>query len=264
MKRFAGVMFLLVLFVAASSSVSFAETVTLKSGKKVEGKILEQDKNYVKVDVEGIPVSYWAEEIESVVSSDGRTIVFEKTEIQEVAPEPELESEPRSPLPAASPVNEEPAPALVSAAAAGITRESAPSPDADVNTIPHRRTQKIPAAVSFSVIIFAFFFFVVVYIYVSFCLQKIAEKTQTPNGWLAWIPLLNLVLICDIAQRPRWWIALFLLGLIPVIGVIICVIVQTVLYVDMAKRRNKSVWWGILTIIPLGFFITMGYLAFSE
>ena len=44
-------------------------------------------------------------------------------------------------------------------------------------------------------------FGLVVYIWMAICLQKIAEKTNTPNGWLAWIPIANIYLMCMIAGK---------------------------------------------------------------
>ncbi len=51
------------------STLSFADTVTLKSGRVVEGRILENTGDYVKVDMQGIELTYWAKDIESVQES---------------------------------------------------------------------------------------------------------------------------------------------------------------------------------------------------
>ncbi|MDD5194137.1 MAG: hypothetical protein PHQ96_00475 [Candidatus Omnitrophica bacterium] len=44
----------------------FAETVILKSGNTVEGKIIEKTDKAIKVDISGIPITYYFEEIESI------------------------------------------------------------------------------------------------------------------------------------------------------------------------------------------------------
>ncbi|MDP2922203.1 MAG: tetratricopeptide repeat protein [Candidatus Omnitrophota bacterium] len=44
----------------------FAAIITLKSGKKVEGKIIEKTDKYIKIDFEGVPLTYFLEDIESV------------------------------------------------------------------------------------------------------------------------------------------------------------------------------------------------------
>lgn len=44
-------------------------------------------------------------------------------------------------------------------------------------------------------------FGLIVYVWMAICLQKIAEKTNTPNGWMAWIPIANIYLMCMIAGK---------------------------------------------------------------
>lgn len=48
-------------------TISFAETILLKSGKTVEGRIIEKTDKYIKIDVEGVPLTYFLNEVESVV-----------------------------------------------------------------------------------------------------------------------------------------------------------------------------------------------------
>jgi len=57
----------LVLAIVISLSTSaFAETITLKSGTKVEGKILERTDKYVKLDFHGVPIKYNIQDIENI------------------------------------------------------------------------------------------------------------------------------------------------------------------------------------------------------
>lgn len=60
-----------------SLRLSFAETVYLKSGKKVEGKVIERTDKYIKIDFKGVSLTYGFDEIESIdgvplSSTDGR------------------------------------------------------------------------------------------------------------------------------------------------------------------------------------------------
>jgi hypothetical protein len=48
------------------SSMAFAETVTLKSGKVVEGKLLEQTDKYIKIDFDGVILTYFTDEIAKI------------------------------------------------------------------------------------------------------------------------------------------------------------------------------------------------------
>lgn len=103
-----------------------------------------------------------------------------------------------------------------------------------------------------------FVFAVAVYVYFAFCLQTIANKTNNQNGWMGWVPILNIYLMCQIAGRPGWWVILILL--IPIINIILSIIV----WMDVAKARNKPGWLGILMIIPFINFIIPGYIAFAD
>jgi hypothetical protein len=96
-----------------------------------------------------------------------------------------------------------------------------------------------------------------VYVYFALALQTIATKTNTPNGWMAWIPIANIFLALNIAQKPGWW---FILFLIPLVGVIMGIIV----FMAIAERRGKPSWWGILLIVPVVGLIVPGYLAWSD
>lgn len=95
------------------------------------------------------------------------------------------------------------------------------------------------------------------YIYNSLCLQKIANKTNTPFGWLAWVPILNIFLMLMIANKSFWWIILLL---IPIVN-LVCIIV---IWMEIAKMRNKPAWLGLLMMLPVSNFLIIGYLAFSK
>ena len=100
-------------------------------------------------------------------------------------------------------------------------------------------------------------FILAFYVYLALTLQTIAKKTNTENGWLAWIPIVNIVLMCNIARKPVWWI---ILCLIPLVNIVIFII----LWMGIAEARNKPGWWGILLIVPVVGIIVPGYLAWSD
>ena len=98
---------------------------------------------------------------------------------------------------------------------------------------------------------------IALYAYAAFCFQTIAKKTGTENGWFAWVPILNVYLMCKIAGKSGWWI---LLLLIPLVNIAISII----LWMEIAKACQKPAWIGILAIIPGINLFVMGYLAFAE
>jgi hypothetical protein len=101
------------------------------------------------------------------------------------------------------------------------------------------------------------FFLVVIYGYVALALMTIATKTNTPNGWLAWIPIANIFLMFNIAGKPAWW---FILILIPLVNIVIAIIV----WMAIAEARHKPNWWGILMVVPVINIFVPGYLAWSD
>jgi len=67
----------------------------------------------------------------------------------------------------------------------------------------------------------------------------IAKKTGTPNSWMAWIPILNLYLMCKAAGKSGIWIILLLLPVVNVVATIL-------LWAGMAQRLGRPGWWGLL------------------
>ncbi len=96
----------------------------------------------------------------------------------------------------------------------------------------------------------------VLYIYFCFMLMKIANRTQTPDGWMAWIPILNFVLMCRIAGRPSWWVILMLIPFVNLIAFI-------VIWMGIAVACGKDSWIGLLIIVPVVGLLMPAYLAFS-
>ena len=95
------------------------------------------------------------------------------------------------------------------------------------------------------------------YVYTSLALQTIAQKTNTENAWLAWIPIANLFLMLNVAKKPIWWIILFL---IPLVNLVIMILV----WMAIAEARGKPNWWGVLTLVPFVNLIVPGYLAWAD
>jgi len=95
------------------------------------------------------------------------------------------------------------------------------------------------------------------YIYSAYALYKIAEKTNTASAWLAFIPILNVVLMLQIARKSLWWLLAMLVPLVN-IGVLIWI------WMKIAEERRRPAWWGILMIIGPINLILLWFLAFRE
>ncbi|MBN1676015.1 MAG: zinc-ribbon domain-containing protein [Kiritimatiellae bacterium] len=93
------------------------------------------------------------------------------------------------------------------------------------------------------------------YVYTAVCLMVIARKSGTPNGWLAWIPIANLVLMCHIARQSA---GLIVLALIPCTMPVFFFIV----WAGIAKARGKPGWTVLLFLVPVvGFLLPIYYAA---
>ena len=81
---------------------------------------------------------------------------------------------------------------------------------------------------------------------------KAFEKADKP-GWGAFIPFLNIFYLLDIADKPTWFIILFV---IPVINFVAAAVV----FIDVAKNFKKGPGYGIgLTILPFLFWPLLGF-----
>lgn len=116
---------------------------------------------------------------------------------------------------------------------------------------------EIPKAAVAGAMMFFLLFGLAAYVYFALALQTIANKTRTENAWLAWIPIVNIILMLNIAKKPVWWIILFL---IPLVNIVIAILV----WMGIAEARGKANWWGILMIVPGVNLIVPGYLAWSD
>lgn len=102
------------------------------------------------------------------------------------------------------------------------------------------------------------------YVFIAYCLARIANKTGMPLGssfiW-ALIPIANIFLILKIAGKPMWW---FVLLLIPIVNFVICII----LWMAISERLQRPAWWGvIIAIVPvinLIFFLILAFEAKRE
>jgi hypothetical protein len=99
--------------------------------------------------------------------------------------------------------------------------------------------------------------FIIAYIYFALALQTIARKTNTENGWWAWVPILQIILSLNVARKPMWWIVLCF---IPFLNIVMFVLI----WMGISKARNRPSWWGILLLVPVVNLIVPGILAWAD
>ena len=95
-----------------------------------------------------------------------------------------------------------------------------------------------------------------IYVYYGFAFMTIAKKTGNENAWMAWVPILNMWLMIEIAQKEAWWMILFF---IPLANIVAMVVVT----MAIAERLEKPSWWGVLMVVPGANLIVPGYLAWG-
>lgn len=96
----------------------------------------------------------------------------------------------------------------------------------------------------------------VCYLYMSYCLREIARKQAFERAWLAWVPVVNIYVLCRVAGKGLLWTVL---ALVPVVNIVI----YPLLFMKLARARGRSRWYGLLLVPPLVNFIVMWDLAFG-
>jgi len=118
--------------------------------------------------------------------------------------------------------------------------------------------EAVGAAAAGVFMILYFVFIIAIYVYMALVLMKLAQKTGTDNGWFAFIPILNCILMLQIAAKPVWWIILFF---IPFVNFIMAILV----WMSIAEAVGKPGWWGAVgVLIPIVGLILFGIMAFGK
>ncbi|MBS3152026.1 hypothetical protein J4230_01310 [Candidatus Woesearchaeota archaeon] len=106
---------------------------------------------------------------------------------------------------------------------------------------------------------------IILYVYSALVLMAIAKRTNTPNSWLAWIPIANIYLMTQIAEVPGWVTLSILLPFIPFVGGLAFLAVFIWLWWKIAEARHRPGWWGILiSLVPVVNLVLIGMLAWSK
>ena len=81
---------------------------------------------------------------------------------------------------------------------------------------------------------------------------KVFVKAGKP-GWAAIIPIYNMVVLCEIAGKPAWWVVLFF---IPFVNLIMLIIVS----LAIAAKFGKGAGYGIgLALLSFIFYPLLGF-----
>lgn len=101
----------------------------------------------------------------------------------------------------------------------------------------------------------------------AICFMKIAKKTNTPNAWFAWVPILNMILFLRMGKLSSWFALLLIAMPIPFLNFLAAIplfIISIIAWMKISERLGKPNWLGILSVVPIANIILPGYLAFSD
>ena len=275
------IIFLFIGFIFVTVS-AFADVIILKSGRQLEGKILERNSESVKVDFYGVGITYFLDDIAQINGEKINPVSAEPAASKEpTVPSVELKApSPESTVPPAEsvapPTESTALPVKVISPDSRAVPEKLAAPEPislerkaalGVSAVPRIDAEKLKKAKTVCALLFTliiFIFIVLAFVFSAICLQFIAKKTNKAPVWLAWIPVGNLFLMCKIGAVSYWWLLIIFGAFIPFVGIIINLGFSGFLWYKIALARNKPAWLGILCAIPLVGFVIMAYLAFSN
>ncbi len=96
-----------------------------------------------------------------------------------------------------------------------------------------------------------------IYLFHCYCCMLICEKTGNPPGALVWLPVVQLFPLLRAAGMSGWWCLAFC---VPVLNLV----AQVLWSFNIVKARAKSIWVGVLLLLPVTSLFAFLYLAFSE
>jgi hypothetical protein len=93
----------------------------------------------------------------------------------------------------------------------------------------------------------------VFYVAAAYPLFRIAKLTRDcgDDAWFAWVPILNIILMCRIAGVSGWTALVLVLTVLPVIGWLVASIYLLVLWVKIGQRFNQTALGVIAWLLPI-------------
>lgn len=99
------------------------------------------------------------------------------------------------------------------------------------------------------------------YVYSSLALMTIANKLGNENGWFAWVPILNTILLFQLGDKNPW---LLLIAFIPGIGALVIAILCIIIIMTICEKRGYDKLLGLLSLVPIANLVLIGVLAWGK
>jgi len=106
---------------------------------------------------------------------------------------------------------------------------------------------------------------IALYVLIALSLMKISRKTKRGTPWFAWVPILNKILILNLAGLSGWYLAaIILLACIPILGWAAIILFEVYIWMKIAVVCKKPDYLGLLAVMPPAMIVLMLYFAYGE
>lgn len=106
---------------------------------------------------------------------------------------------------------------------------------------------------------------ILLYVLMALSLMKISQKTKRGTPWFAWVPILNQILLLNLAGLTGWYLVAFLLlAGIPILGWIALILFAVYIWMRIAVLCKKPEYLGLLAVMPLTTIVLLFYFAYGD
>lgn len=127
-------------------------------------------------------------------------------------------------------------------------------------------TGAIGAAVA-GIVMLGIFISIASYVFMALAYQSIFKKSGYKRPWFAWIPILNLVPILEIAGFHWGWVFLIVGAAIPVINILAGIALLVLMIISHWRIFQKAGYAGALSLllmVPIANYIVLGIVAWQK
>ncbi|MBN2025722.1 MAG: hypothetical protein JW854_03005 [Actinobacteria bacterium] len=110
-------------------------------------------------------------------------------------------------------------------------------------------TVEVSGGAAWGIILGSLLAAVVFYVLSAWLLYRIGKRFNYENSWYAWVPILNMWMMTELAGRDMTFFLILLLGTF--FCFIVGIVMMVILWMDIAEKCGKERWYGVLVIIPI-------------
>jgi Family of unknown function (DUF5684) len=91
------------------------------------------------------------------------------------------------------------------------------------------------------------------YVIAAYPLFRVAQLSsdRSPDAWMAWVPIANVLLMCRLARVTQWSALILLVGIIPLFGALITFGYFVFLWVKIGERFGRTGLGVLAGLLPL-------------